>query len=132
MTVERIQLKKNRELVIHSMAPSAALAMTSPFATFLPAYNARERKQAVAMAADLIRGGCIEFCCVGPESEQLHDELDDVIVEHGTLDVVTTWDEEAHEAVVYFLLAATAGRCNLLALIQSHPELEALLRQVRE
>ncbi|MEO0461382.1 MAG: hypothetical protein AAF219_11110 [Myxococcota bacterium] len=34
---------------------------------------------------------------VGPSSEQLHDSIDDVLIEAGTLDVVTTWHSDGED-----------------------------------
>ena len=43
----------------------------------------------------LLRAGCDYFVCFGPDSEQLHDQID-AIVEEGADDPVcmTTWHEE--------------------------------------
>jgi hypothetical protein len=71
--------------------------------------------------------GCIEFCCVGPQAEQLHDSLDGIVEERGALEVVTTWHTDYSEACEYFLFAAGGKPPTLLALISSRPDLAALL-----
>jgi len=79
------------------------------------------------MTNSLIDSGCVEFCCGGPEAEQLHETLDQIIEARASLEVVTTWDAAPHDACEYFLFAAAGGRTNLLALVSGHPEVEAIL-----
>ena len=73
--------------------------------------------------------GCVEFCCVGPQAELLHDALDEVLEERGALEVVTTWHTDDSDAAEYFLFAAGSKLPTLLALVAAHPELVALLEQ---
>lgn len=127
MAARSVTLAGNRKLVISSLGASADHSIQGPFVTLLPAFNPPERQQAEAITKDLIELGCVEFCCVGPEAEQLHDALDIIIEAINALDTVTTWHEDPTDACEYFLHAATGGRANLLALILSHPELQAML-----
>ncbi|WP_437833679.1 DUF7684 family protein [Sorangium sp. So ce1153] len=119
----------NRKLVISAMGASADHSLQRPFVTLLPAFNPSERQRAEAITKDLIDLGCVEFCCVGHEAEQLHDAIDNIIEARNALEVVTTWHEEPSEACEYFLHAAAGGRAHLLALILSHPELQAVLEE---
>jgi len=75
------------------------------------------------MANTVIEKGCVEFCCVGPEAEQLHDSLDWIVEEKGALEVVTTWHTDDADACEYFIHAAGGGSPSLLALVYSYPEL---------
>lgn len=73
------------------------------------AYSARTR--AVVLA--LLAAKCSGFVCFGPQSEVLHDVVDEIIVEQqliqgGAVDseVTTTWhDDEAVEDVVHFFIS---------------------------
>lgn len=63
----------------------------------------------------LLDAGCVYFVCAGRYSEELHDLVDDVIVEIATrtgsdrvLDVMTTWhDADTAEEVAHFFLNLT-------------------------
>lgn len=103
--------------------------VTAPFVALLPAHNKEERLRAERLAAELHRLGCIELCCVGPESEQLHDALDQVMEDKDACEVVTTWHTDATDACEYFLFAAGGGAAALLALVADHPDLTDLLKQ---
>lgn len=124
-----LTLANNRKLIISTLSASSSDSLQRPFVTLLPAFNAAERQRAEAMTKGLLDLGGVEFCCVGPEAEQLHDALDEFIEERGTLDVVTTWHEDLTDACTYFLYAAAGGQAHLLALISSHPELQAMLEE---
>jgi hypothetical protein len=83
MAARSLSLKGNRKLTITSVEATADHSIQPPFVTFLPAYSAPERQQAEALMKELINLGCVEFCCVGPEAELLHDALDEIIVAEG-------------------------------------------------
>lgn len=129
MAASSLSLRGNRKLAFTSVAVPLDQSIQPPFVTLLPAYSAPERQQAEAVIKELINLGCVEFCCVGPEAELLHDALDEIVEAEGALEVVTTWLEDATEASEYFLHAAGGGRPNLLALIHAHPELRDVLHQ---
>lgn len=129
MVTRSLALAGNRELIISSLGALPDHPLQRPFVTLLPAFNTAERQEAEAMTEGLIDLGCIEICCIGPEAEQLHDALDEVIEQKGALEVVTTWHEDSTDACEYFLRAAAGGRAALLALISSHPELQAALEE---
>ena len=80
-----------RRIIFLSLDQASSTSVGRPFVTLLPAFDERERRQAEAMAGLLMDRGSVEFCCVGPESELLHDSIDEVIERRGALDVVTTW-----------------------------------------
>jgi len=129
MAARSLSLEGNRKLTIASVGTPADHSIQPPFVTLLPAYSAPERQQAEALTKELINLGCVEFCCVGPEAELLHDALDEIIETEGALEVVTSWIGDPAEASEYFLHASAGGRANLLALIHSHPELRTLLEE---
>ena len=116
-----------RTLTISSLAAAVDHSIQRPFATLIPAASAFPRQRAEELTKELISLGCLEFCCVGPEAELLHDGIDAIIEDEGALDVVTTSFEDPSEASEYFLHAVATGQANLLALIRGHPELEALV-----
>ncbi|ASF45589.1 hypothetical protein [Methylovulum psychrotolerans] len=97
--------------------------ISSPFAVLLPAANKTECLEAEKLIVTLLKMGCIEFCCVGLESEFLHDEIDNIIEDNRAFDVVTTYDLDEVEGCEYFLFAAGGGIKSLLALVSGHPNL---------
>lgn len=129
MAAPSLVFSRGRALIFLSLDQQPSASLTRPFATLLPAFDAGERRKAVAMAALLTDQGCVEFCCVGPEAELLHDSIDEVIEKKGALDVVTTWHTDYSDASEYFLFAAGGKSPTLLALVASHPELVALLEK---
>lgn len=127
MTDRSLVLEGSRTLVISAVGAPLSSAVQPPFATLLPAYNAEERERAVLATTALMRAGCVDFCCVGPEADLLEDAIDEIVEDAGELDVVTVACEDATEAIEYFLLAAAGGSGGLLALIEEHPELQQTL-----
>jgi hypothetical protein len=103
--------------------------LTAPFIVLVPAFDRDERDAVERGADDLLERGCVELCCVGPESEALHDALDSTLEDRGFLHVVTTWHTDATDACEYFLFAAGGGRAPLLALVARHAELIELLKR---
>lgn len=84
------------------------------------------RLHAEWLAAELHGLGCIELCCVGPESAQLHDALDHVLEDKNTYEVHNL----AHQCcgcLRYFLLATGGGLAALLARVADHRDLTDLL-----
>lgn len=132
MTARSISLNGGRKLTFDSVAGLGEIAIQPPFVALLPAYCLTDRQQGEVVASRLISSGCVEFCCVGPEAEVLHDALDAVIEGEGALDVVTTWVGDPMEACEYFLHAAAGGCANLLALTQCHVDLQMILQDESE
>ena len=129
MTSRTFSLKGNRTLTLSELKVPAAGEVAPPFVTLLPAYSEAERRKAEAIATAMIdlRLGCIQLTCVGPESELLHDTLDEIIVQRAKLGIVTTWDVLPAEAAFYFVHGALAEEFNLLAMVSAHSDLEAML-----
>ena len=128
MTARTLVLSGGRKLVLDSLGTSVDYPLNRPFVALAPAFDAEERQRVEAIASTLMDLGCMEFCCVGPQAEQLHESLDEIVEERGALEVVTTWHTDYSDACEYFLFAAAGGRPpTLLALISSHRQLAALL-----
>lgn len=111
-----------REVNVGSVNDFNSKILTLPFATLVTASNQNELDAVLSIAASLVELGCKEFCCVGSDAELLHDNLDQLIEDAGSLDVVTTWHENTVEGCQYFLFAAGGQNLALLALISQHPE----------
>lgn len=122
-----IRFGGHRTLVIATDGAAAERKLPEPFVVLLPAYNAAERHRAETSITALLRLGCVEICCIGPEAEVLHDALDAIIETEGVLDVATTWIEEESEGCDYFLHAAAGGCTDLLAYVEGHPSLQVRL-----
>jgi hypothetical protein len=85
---------------------------------------------AVLLATDLVRMGCAEICCVGPNAEAVHDRVDEVVEDAGALSVVTTWHVDMREGCTYFVSAAAGRPRWLLAVVGEDGELPNLLRSM--
>jgi len=127
---ETIEFLSRRILVCGFECQGAARELASyEFVTLLPAYSPEEAAIALQAANALLDDGCKEFCCVGPESEWLEDELDHLIEDRDRPDVATTAFTNEAEACEYLLFAAGGGRSDvLLALVADHPSLLQRLR----
>ena len=112
-----------RKVIIISANDIAVENFTSPFAALVTASNRKELDEILGIAASLIKNGCQEFCCVGADSELLHDELDHLIESAGFLDIATTWHNNTVEGCEYFLYAAGGQGLTLIAIIAQHPDL---------
>jgi hypothetical protein len=128
-------LRDGRELRIDSLPASLddsvkhsrSHSRSRSHVVLVPAFNEVELEQVTSLLGELIALGCKELCCVGPEAELLHDTLDEILVQQGFIEVVTTWHTDYLDACEYFLLAAGGREGALLALIAAHPELVALI-----
>lgn len=129
MAAQGLVFSDSRTLLFGSLVQPLSDSLSQPFVTLLPAFDEGERKQAQAITGPLVNRGCVEFCCVGPEAEQLHDSIDEIVEERGALAVVTTWHTDFSDACEHFLFAAGGRSPTLLALVASHPELVALLEK---
>jgi hypothetical protein len=123
----KIATSDGRVVVCCSISTALAIRMPSHFAVLVLARDKIEGNNVRNMAGALIDLGCVEFCCAGAEAEWLHDELDYVIEDKGTLGVVTTWYESEAEACQCFLFAAGGAQLELLAIVLDHPGLLAAL-----
>ena len=99
----------------------------------LPAFDCREREISRIISIDLLDAGCLEFCCLGEEAENLHDELDEIIEIKGLSSIITTWHDDIQDACEYFVNASGGGADCLVGLMEEHGlVVSELRREVRE
>ncbi len=121
-----------RTLVIVHVTEVAALSKVArPFAMLLsatPDCRSLDEQRIINGAA---ASGCLEFCCVGDNSEDLHDYVDGILEDRGLLDVVTTWHaaESMEEALFYFVHLAGSRPPTLVAVIGKEPGLLKALEE---
>jgi hypothetical protein len=131
MRARHVRFSDRRTLIVCSLDEVATLqGLGSRFATLLPAYDEKERQKAEATIGELLGLGCVEFCCVGPEAEQLHDAIDGFVEDRQRFDVVTTAHDHELDACEYFVLAAAGKPDVLLGLVAAHPPVVASLERV--
>lgn len=118
--------------VLHLAQANEAIniPMGNMFVVLLPAFSQVERQQAEAIVGTLLDMGCVEFCCIGPEAEFLHDSIDGLIEDRQAYSVVTTGHADSVDGCEYFIFAAGGGAKVLLGLITAHPELVALVEKM--
>ena len=123
METVNIVFDENRRLLIVPL-DSWIADPAQEFAALAPAWTAADILEAKNNFARLIAfGSCLEICCVGPRSEELHDALDEIIEDCGQLSVVTTSQNDPTEGCDYFL-RLSGGRPKLLVTFASaNPEL---------
>jgi hypothetical protein len=103
-------------------------AVSAPFAAMVAAVEDSDTRNAALLAADLVRMGCAEICCVGPRAEIIHDLVDEVVEDAGAFGIVTTWHLDLNEGCEYFLFTAGGRPRWLLAAVDGRAELTNLLR----
>jgi hypothetical protein len=123
-----LAFQKQRHLLIASMSESMDERLRGSFVTLFPAYRAQEEDAAESLVGPLVQRGCVEFCCVGPLAEKLHDTIDALIESAEAFHVVTTWHESGDEACEYFLAAAGGTADVLVAFVADYPDLVAALK----
>ena len=113
---------------INRLPPSPQLAklespvprINAPFGVLLDAGDQAWRDDSFVRerARVLFEAGCRYFVCSGEGSEDLHDCIDDVIVEYDYRDVMTTFHDEPEEKVAeFFLRFGLAGTGSGLVLV---------------
>jgi hypothetical protein len=127
---QSIALNSVRRVMVSGLSVEALQEALLPTAALLPAYSAQESVYALSLVEGLARSGCVELCCIGPEAELLHDQIDEVLEGRGMIDVVTTFHTDEIDGCEYFLFAANGAAGNLLALIEGHPALLRTLKSV--
>jgi hypothetical protein len=108
------------------------LGFPGPFAALVVSDSKSHIDAVMHGAAALVQQGCVELCCVGALSENLHDRLDDWLEAAGRLDIITTWHEDLAEGAEYFLFGAGAQRLALVAVVADCPDIVATLMSVAE
>ena len=113
-------------------APDAPIGpgVKRPFAVFLDADDDEWRSEGFlrSRCLGLLELGCVWFECFGEQSEEVHDRLDDVIVQRGIEGVVTTYhcDESAENAVAFFRDVVLIGMAAGLIMVRERPKWMAL------
>jgi hypothetical protein len=122
----------SRRLVLLGPTETEVFAsLHGPFALLLLA----EAKMPSADFQDMIHAalvnGCVEFCCMGKYSEELHDSIDALLEERGLVQIVTTWhgDEPLEESLYYFVNLAGSRPPTLLAMVEGNHTFENVLRK---
>lgn len=83
----------------------------------------------------LLDAGCKYFVCFGPFSEELHDFIDDMIIDgEYDLGIITTYHDDELEEVIDFFVNTTAP-CNkdkevLLAIIDKRSPREEVIQRL--
>jgi hypothetical protein len=127
MSSRILKLRDGRSLILGLLDEPLDYASGQQFVALLPAFSLAERQRVESLTSVLLDLGCRELCCVGPEAEELHDSLDELVEQRGATDLVTTWHRDHEDACEYFLHAASGGTLSLVALVSAHPDLEAVL-----
>lgn len=129
---------RGRDLAIASrkdVGKVLAEQMGRPVVALLTSHDAvRDPAELEPVILTLLNGGCDYFVCFGIASEDLHDRIDELVVERALAPdrtVMTTWHDEepAAEVAEFFLNVAASGEKTLLiaALEPDDAELAAML-----
>jgi hypothetical protein len=132
MIPQILQLSDKRMIILDSLDSDLNYDTIRPFAVMIPAFNKNEILTVLKITDQLLDLGCIEFCCVGPQAEELHDLLDILVEDHRLSNIITTWHTDYSDACEYFIYAAGGRPFSLLALVYHHSELTAALEAVAE
>ncbi|MEF9388677.1 hypothetical protein V4890_24095 [Ralstonia solanacearum species complex bacterium KE056] len=124
---ETLQLE-GKIIFCSSLDDSILENIASPFVALLPAYDGNERTKVKSLVPLLLKRKCEQLCCVGLESEVLHDEIDDMLEELGMTDVVTTHHLDVTDACDYFIFAAGAFSTSLMAMVADHLDVVSALK----
>ena len=94
--------------------------ISSPFLALLDVDNVEwENEQFLCQKSRSLLGlGCRYFVCVGKKAEEIHDRIDDLIVEGKYLDTITTYhyDESDRDIAEFIKYAAMLEMKGLLVL----------------
>ncbi|MEM9152031.1 MAG: hypothetical protein AAGB19_16465 [Cyanobacteria bacterium P01_F01_bin.3] len=111
MMSQRVEFKDGRVVVLEDpKSYDSAIEEHAPCAVLLSSSD--EHSDLSCLVASAVSKGCRNFTCIGPDSESLHDAIDDVLfsaeIEEG---VITTWhaDDSVEDISNYFV--NIAGEC---------------------
>lgn len=131
MAVDQVLFEHDRKLLIRPLTPLNEV-LPAGFIALIPAFGENERTDGEELMASLLELGCLHVCCLGPESETLHDSIDWVIEAANQLDVVTTWHDDVVEGCEYFVHVASGRAQVLVAFVAERPEVvDTLMNEVR-
>ncbi|MFT5584806.1 MAG: hypothetical protein ACI9VR_002393 [Cognaticolwellia sp.] len=99
--------------VLYASPSALPRVVPSPFCVLLDADDSdwSDDPPLISAVRALLRAGCRYFVCFGSNSENIHDRIDDVIVDGRFCGVTTTWHEDESEKDVaeFFQNCATIG-----------------------
>ncbi len=94
----------------------------APFAVFLSADDLgwSDTESRSRRVDALLKAGCRYFVCFGENSEELHDDIDEMIVAGKYQNVITTFhdDESPEDVIEFFETVASSEMAGALALVQ--------------
>jgi hypothetical protein len=109
--------------------PIPTLTLKKPFAVLL---DTRDPEWADSSFLDrriveLVGSGCRYFVCFGPDSECVHDQIDEVLVKHAYIGVPTTFhvDEAAEDVANFFVTVGMSGMAQGLVHVHSQADWRA-------
>ena len=126
--MQRITFGDRILVVLHPTELVALSAVSPPFAMMLRApleCPSTDQRRLIDAAAG---SGCVEFCCIGPHSEMLHDYIDGILEDRELFNVVTTWntDEPLEDSLHYFVHLAGGRPPTIVAAIGDDADHELL------
>ena len=87
-------------------------SLEKPFAALMAAdgFKSLDNEDLARWSKRMLEKGCRYFVCFGHESERLHDQIDEVVVNYNYSEVTTTYHgDEPIEDVVNFFLTCAVG-----------------------
>lgn len=113
----------SRQLRVQNIADGIPSSIRSPFVVLIDADDSEWRDKLFLrkMVVSLLAKGCRYFVCSGHQSEDIHDQIDDIIVEFAYEGIVTTFHgDDSKNEVAEFLLFCTVGEMNdILVLVRN-------------
>ena len=119
MKTEVVLFSSDRVLFITSKELIVA-GRSLPYAAMLPAFQSSDVTE--ELVTQLLSTGCIDICCVGPNAESVHDNVDDFRERNGFAVIATTWHADTDDACEYFIHAAGGRLPLLIAVVSKHPD----------
>ena len=126
-----VRFNGNRRLLVVSFESSWVASPPQEFAALVPGWTPADILDARTYFSTFVAlGSCLEICCVGPRSEELHDALDEVVEDRDQLSLVTTWDVDPEEGCDWFLRLSGTRPQLWVAFAKSNPDLVRTLVEV--
>lgn len=129
-------MSKTEIIYSDSWAPVSATKASKPFAALLDTRDSAwsDGTWVRQQAAALIKEGCRYFVCFGPESEPVHDWIDDEIFDRDDLEeIYTTFhdDEPIEDVANFFQMIALQGMRSGVVLTLAENDWKTLLQASR-
>lgn len=116
-------MNTQKQLQILPLEVALSELPSTSVAALLPAFTEDEQHRALRVANALIGLGVVEICCVGPNSEVLHDAIDDLLIAQDRAGVCTMWETDQSDAIEDFIFGSGAVCDTFLAFVAEHDEL---------